>query len=212
MSNIQYFDIHTRCAGYLNRLRLVTPEQGNPYWSVTVSALRGRPNRDGKYRKVSFDCNVVGELASLRLQELKPFLDQEQPVFVNVKIGDLEPVSYRARNGETRHCIKGRLLQISSAKIEGTSFDFVAQPDQQPSNLVSMNPDSEMNQDHHKEQERASEPVQHVADKATTPAKDTLPETIKLDKNDPNFAWKKDSLKQKGYRWDNEGKVWRKAA
>jgi hypothetical protein len=103
-------------------------------------------------------------------------------------------------------------LQISSAKVEGTPFEFVAQPEQQPTNLVPMKPDSEMNKEKHEEQERASKPVQHAEDKANIPAKDKLPETVKLDKNDPEFAWKRDSLKQRGYRWDNEGKVWRKAA
>jgi len=39
--NAKYFDLHLTGVGYLNRIRLVTPKEGEPFLSVTLAALRG---------------------------------------------------------------------------------------------------------------------------------------------------------------------------
>ena len=37
----QFFDLHTRGIGYLNRVREVTVKKGNPFMACTIAALRG---------------------------------------------------------------------------------------------------------------------------------------------------------------------------
>jgi hypothetical protein len=37
----KYFDLLTAGLGYVNRVREVTPEEGNTFLSVTLAALRG---------------------------------------------------------------------------------------------------------------------------------------------------------------------------
>jgi hypothetical protein len=37
----KYFDLLTTGLGYINRVREVTPEEGSPFLSVTLAALRG---------------------------------------------------------------------------------------------------------------------------------------------------------------------------
>lgn len=37
----QFFNLHTRGIGYLNRVREVTAKKGNPFMACTIAALRG---------------------------------------------------------------------------------------------------------------------------------------------------------------------------
>lgn len=202
-NDVRYFDIHTRAAGYLNRVRKVTPEHGgSPYWAVTVCALRGRPNDDGKYQRTYFDCNVVGDLAVKRLQELKELVDNEHPVFVQVKIGDIEPQSFESK-GKTHLCIKGRLLQINSAKVEGEVFEFEAQPE----NAEQDSYDAQAST-----QNKSVEQSNVVNLNNEEQSQLSLPEVVKLEKSDPDFHAKKAKLKEQGYRFDRKELVWRLAA
>ena len=67
MSNheTQYFDLLTSGLGYLNRVREVTPEAGNPFLSVTLAALRGSAD-NAQY--TPFECRVAGHQAKAVVQ------------------------------------------------------------------------------------------------------------------------------------------------
>ena len=60
MSNqeAKYFDLLTTGLGYINRVRAVTPEEGNPFLSVTLAALRGSADNA---RYTHFECRVAGK-------------------------------------------------------------------------------------------------------------------------------------------------------
>ena len=62
MSNqeAKYFDLLTTGLGYINRVREVTPEEGNPFLSVTLAALRGSAD-NAQY--THFECRVAGKQA-----------------------------------------------------------------------------------------------------------------------------------------------------
>jgi len=56
----KYFDLHTTGIGYLNRVREVTPKEGKPFLSITLSALRGSVD-NAQY--THFECHVSGKQA-----------------------------------------------------------------------------------------------------------------------------------------------------
>jgi hypothetical protein len=126
----QYFDLHTSGIGYMSRLRLVQPDKSKgqkfkPFWSVSVSAICGEEN-DVKY--VKFDLNIKGDQAKQAMDVLKPYLidDEGKPldnkVLVGFRVGDAIPETYtvtKEGKPEQRVCLKGRLLKLTSAKVNG---------------------------------------------------------------------------------------------
>ena len=127
----QYFDLHSSGIGYMSRLRLVQPDKSKgqkfkPFWSVSISAICGEEN-DVKY--VKFDLNIKGDQAKQAMGVLKPFLmdDDGKPidtnkVLVGFRIGDAIPEIYtvtKEGKAEQRVCLKGRLLKLTSAKVNG---------------------------------------------------------------------------------------------
>ena len=126
----QYFDLHTSGIGYMSRLRLVQPDKSKgqkfkPFWSVSVSAICGEEN-DVKY--VKFDLNIKGDQANQAMDVLKPYLidDEGKPldnkILVGFRVGDAIPEIYtvtKEGKPEQRVCLKGRLLKLTSAKVNG---------------------------------------------------------------------------------------------
>lgn len=126
----QYFDLHTSGIGYMSRLRLVQPDKSKgqkfkPFWSVSVSAICGEEN-DVKY--VKFDLNIKGDQAKQAMDVLKPYLIDDEgksldnKVLVGFRVGDAIPEIYtvtKEGKPEQRVCLKGRLLKLTSAKVNG---------------------------------------------------------------------------------------------
>ncbi|MCY3859298.1 MAG: DUF3577 domain-containing protein [Gammaproteobacteria bacterium] len=52
---VSYFDLFTTGVGYLNRVTEVTMEEGMPFLTVKIAALRGRA---GNVKKTYFDAKV----------------------------------------------------------------------------------------------------------------------------------------------------------
>ncbi len=206
------FDIHTKCAGYINRIRQVVPNKGKPYFAATICALRGRPDNDGNYSKTYFDCSIVGTLAIKRVQELIAFQDDQLAIFVTCKIGDIYAESFTfkkgKKQGETGVSIKGRILKIETAKVEGSQYEFIAQPEQQqiPQNNTD-NQASHVPQAGSKDENLNAD--QQWQEQSESDYQNGLPKIVKLDKNDPNFMKVKTRLKEQGYRFDGNEKVWK---
>lgn len=134
-----YFDLHTSGLGYMKRLRLVSPDKSRgqkfkPFWSVAIAAMVGEEN-DVKY--VNFDVTIKGDQARKAMEVLKPHLLSEdgkalnKKVLVTFRIGDAMPDVYLANKEgkpegrqEWRSCMKGRLLKITSAKVDGEIIDL----------------------------------------------------------------------------------------
>lgn len=119
-----HFDLHMTGIGYLNRVREVKVKKGS-FWACSLAALHGEiDNPETTY----FDCKIEGKEALDRVKFLMDAVERKQKVVVSFKIGDIyaETFVYLSgeKSGQTGVSIKGRLLQIRSAKIDGVPVDF----------------------------------------------------------------------------------------
>jgi len=115
-----FFDLHDNGVGYLNRIREVKPRKGQPFLACSISAMRGDPN-DVEYTK--FDLRVTGADAKRIVAMLKPEVDINKPVVIGFRIGDIYPELFTYERGDKAGqqavAIKGRLLKIGFAKVDG---------------------------------------------------------------------------------------------
>lgn len=206
----EYIDLHTTGLGYLNRARTVKPEQGKPYEAVSIAAIRGRKDNP---QYTYYDTTVVGGDALDFITTHKAAInDRDRKVLVRFKISDEEPTSYTAgEKDQRRHVIKGRLVLITWASMDGEvilnnvpTIDSVSNTgacdDMEPApESGPMMDDSTIQSD---DDQDAIPVVTEVV----------LPATVKLDKNDPDFMEKKAKVKEQGYRWDRQEAVWRLSA
>ena len=120
-----FFNLHVEGVGYLNRVRTVRPKKGQAFVACTVSAMRGSVDDLG-YTK--FDCRVSGADAQQIVKMLEPEVAADKPVIIGFRIADIYPETFTyekgERKGETGVCIKGRLLRIKFAKVNGESVEL----------------------------------------------------------------------------------------
>jgi hypothetical protein len=120
-----YFNLHVEGVGYLNRVRMVKPKQGQEFLACTVSAMRGSAENLGYTR---FDCTVRGAEAQKIVKLLEPDVTDEKPVLIGFKLGDIYPELYTFEKGDKKGqqgvTIKGRLLKIKFAKVNGVAVDL----------------------------------------------------------------------------------------
>ena len=125
----QYFDLHTTGIGYLNRVREVTPKEGEPFLSITIAALRGSVD-NAQY--THFECRVSGKQAQEIVRQLKPAVEGNLKVLIGFTLSDLFAESFTFKKGdkagETGISLKARLLRIAWAKVDGQPF-YTAQED-----------------------------------------------------------------------------------
>ena len=93
---VKYFDLHTNGLGYVNRVREVTPREGEPFLAVTLAALRGNAE-EAQY--TYFECRVSGRQAQHVVRELKAAVRAEKKVLVGFVLSDLYPELYSVKNG-----------------------------------------------------------------------------------------------------------------
>ncbi len=119
----KYFDLHTNGIGYLNRVREVTPEEGSPFLSVSIAALRGSAD---DVQHTYFECPVSGKKAQEIVRQLKPAVEDKLKVLIGFTLSDLYPESFTYKNGdkagETGVSVKARLLRLSWANVDGEMF------------------------------------------------------------------------------------------
>jgi len=119
----KYFDLHTNGIGYLNRVREVTPEEGTPFLSVTIAALRGSVDN---VQYTHFECLVSGKKAQEIVRQLKSAVEGKLKVLIGFTLSDLyaESFTYKSgdKAGETGVSLKARLLSIAWAKVDGQPF------------------------------------------------------------------------------------------
>ena len=119
----KYFDLYTNGIGYLNRIRAVTPQAGNPFLAVTIAALRGSVDN---VQYTHFECTVSGRKAQEVVRQLKPAVEGNQKVLIGFTLSDLHAESFIFKNGdkagETGISLKSRLLRITWAKVDGQPF------------------------------------------------------------------------------------------
>ena len=119
----KYFDLYITGLGYLNRIREVTPQEGKPFWSVTIAALRGSTD-EAQY--TYFECRVSGKQAQEIVRQLKPAVEGDLKVLIGFTLSDLFAEAFTYKNGdkagETGISLKARLLRVGWAKVDGDSF------------------------------------------------------------------------------------------
>lgn len=127
-SQPSYFNLHVEGVGYLNRVRTVKPKKGQDFLACTVAALRGSDS-DVSYTK--FDCRVSGADAQAIVKRLEDDVAAEKAVIIGFRIADIYPELFTFEKGDRKGqpgvSIKGRLLRIKFAKVNGKSID-VPQP------------------------------------------------------------------------------------
>lgn len=115
-----YFNLHVEGVGYLNRIRTVKPKKGQQFLACAVSAMRGS-TADLGYTK--FDCKVSGADAQKIVKLLETDVADEKPVLIGFRIGDIYPEIFTFpkgdKEGQQGVSIKGRLLRIKFAKVNG---------------------------------------------------------------------------------------------
>ncbi|MBK6744561.1 MAG: DUF3577 domain-containing protein [Hydrogenophilales bacterium] len=119
-----HFDLHVTGIGYLNRIRQVQVKKGS-FWACSIAALHGDINDP---ETTYFDCKIEGSEALERVKFLASAVEKKMKVVVSFKLSDIyaETFQYQTgdKAGQTGCSIKGRLLQIRSAKIDGMTVDF----------------------------------------------------------------------------------------
>ena len=120
-----YFNLHAEGCGYLNRVRTVKPEKGSPYLACTIAAKHGDA---ASPMTTKFDCRISGTRAQAIVQQLEAAVKAEKRVFIGFRIGDFVPELFVYQNGkrkgETGVVNKGRLLQVTFAKVDGQAFEL----------------------------------------------------------------------------------------
>ena len=120
-----FFNLHVEGVGYLNRVRTVKPKKGQEFLACTVSAMRGS-TADLGYTK--FDCKVSGAEAQKIVKLLEPDVADEKPVLIGFRIGDIYPEIFTFEKGDKKGqqgvSIKGRLLRVKFAKVNGEAVDL----------------------------------------------------------------------------------------
>jgi predicted Zn-dependent protease len=123
-----FFNLHVEGVGYLNRVRTVKPKKGQEFLACTVAALRGSDS-DVCYTK--FDCRVSGADAQAIVKRLENDVAADKAVIIGFRIADIYPEMFTFEKGDTKGqpgvSIKGRLLRIKFAKVNGEPID-VPQP------------------------------------------------------------------------------------
>ncbi len=120
-----FFNLHVEGVGYLNRVRTVKPKKGQEFLACTVSAMRGS-TADLGYTK--FDCRVSGAEARKIVKLLEPDVAAEKTVIIGFKIADIYPELFTFEKGDKKGqpgvSIKGRLLRVKFAKVNGEAVDL----------------------------------------------------------------------------------------
>ena len=123
-SSSSFFNLHVEGVGYLNRVRTVKPKKGQEFLACTVAALRGSDS-DVCYTK--FDCRVSGADAQAIVKRLENDVAADKAVIIGFRIADIYPEMFTFEKGDRKGqpgvSIKGRLLRIKFAKVNGESID-----------------------------------------------------------------------------------------
>lgn len=124
---VSYFDLHTFAVGYVNDIREVPVRKGS-FLACRFTALRPG-EEEGNTR---FDLKVVGAHAKACIKALQPLSEAGKAVLVGVKIGDVYPEHFQyktgKREGEYGVNIKGRMLKVYDASVDGQTVELPPMP------------------------------------------------------------------------------------
>jgi len=204
-NNENYFNLTTEGVGFINRFRLNEPTQGNPYYSVTIAALRGKADANGKTQKTYIDCNIVGSAVEMAKQLEPLFVGEESPtVMAKFVTGDLElrPFIYNSgqKQGEQGFSLKARLYDIKWFKVNG---DVTYNEAEQKRHVEDQGKGNEADEAPAPNSEAPADSLPKQTDDQSD-----LPLEVKLVQDDPYFDERRAQLKEQGYRWNGAKELW----
>ncbi len=128
-ASAQFFNLHVEGVGYLNRVRVIKPKNGQEFIACSISAMRGSADDVG-YTK--FDCRVSGAQAQKVVRMLSDDVAAEKRVLIGFRLADIYPELFTYEKGESKGqagvSIKGRLLRVKFAKVNGMPVDLPETP------------------------------------------------------------------------------------
>lgn len=141
------FNLHTVGVGYINRLRQIEVKKSK-YYAVSIGALYGVTNEDGRAESSLYDLRVVTERAICAIERLLPLFNAGNKIFLEFKAGDTraEVFEYKKgpKSGTHGACIKGTLLEVRRAWVDGELvIDIVDAEPQEVDNQETDNQDAE---------------------------------------------------------------------
>ncbi|MYH91795.1 MAG: DUF3577 domain-containing protein, partial [Gammaproteobacteria bacterium] len=187
--------------GFINRIRQITPKSGQPYIACNVALMHGVGDNVDHVR---IDCTVRGQKALdvVRRHFTSPQGEVKCPenttVMASMTLGGLTPYTFEYTKGEkagkTGVGIRSTLLGIKWLKIGD--------------NVVETEPGQAAEGD-------TATPAQPAAAQTGEPAfvqelRNEYGQNgfVRLSKEHPEFEERKQFLKDNGFTWDKENKVW----
>lgn len=188
----QYFDLHTSGIGYINRFRKVPTRKGF-FCSVTIGFLRGSAD-EVEYTYIDTIIRNK-EVCEILKQHQDAINNKDSKVLGVLTVSDIYAETYESSDG-TKASIKGRLIGMRQLKVNGEV-------------VYSKSDDSDSEEQPTEEQNDAPVIQNEVAESAEAPVEhEALAPEVQLDPKAPDFAAQRDHLKELGYVWDRDLKLW----
>ncbi|MBE0472218.1 MAG: DUF3577 domain-containing protein [Methyloprofundus sp.] len=206
-TEVQYINFHAEGICYVNRFRTNEAQNGDTYCSVTLGFLHGAVGgpKQKKPRVTYIDCNVRNDEICDILQQHEAAILGDSKVTAVMRISDIfegEPFEATIKNkdGSTKKkmvsSIKARLIGMKQLKVNGEV-------------VYSKSDDSDSEEQPTEEQNDAPVIQDEVAESAEAPVEhEALAPEVQLDPKAPDFAAQRDHLKELGYVWDRDLKLW----
>ncbi|MFT0546130.1 DUF3577 domain-containing protein [Allopusillimonas ginsengisoli] len=129
LAQIEQHELITRGIGYLNRIKNVSPKNGDPFLSCTIGALAG-PVEEPEYRYI--DTIVATTDAQHLVRRCVEAVEAQRKVLIAFRLNDMKTDPYirtkGERAGEADLSLKSNLVHISLIKVDGKQvYPAVAQ-------------------------------------------------------------------------------------
>lgn len=189
-SKAKAHNLHTVGVGFINRLRLVPVNRGKPYWCVSIAALYGVADENGKSETSYFDLRVVASKAIESVELLKPAFDANKTIYVEFKAGDTRAEVFQYKQGERAGqwgaSLKGTLLQLRRAWVDGDLVVDTTKPTAEESEAAPSGAESASTNDGNSVE--GSGPAESEAQTPTWQERlKDFPERLVIEKSDPEF-------------------------
>jgi hypothetical protein len=120
-----YFNLTARGFGYLGRIRTVAGGKGKNAYSYNAVSINAMCGESDAVEYVRFELEPKSAQAKAVVDWLMTQETKDKKVLMAFECGDLSPYHF-TYNEKEYDAIKGRLLKISSLKIDGEVIDLNA--------------------------------------------------------------------------------------
>lgn len=120
LADIGQYELITRGIGYLNRIKEVTPRDGDPFLSCSIAALSG-PIDDPDYRYV--ETIVTDANARHLVRRCVQAVEAEKKVLIAFRLSDMQADPYirtkGEKAGEAAATLESKLIHVGLIKVDG---------------------------------------------------------------------------------------------